>query len=486
MVDQELRQAANDLRAELQHVTPPPFRPKSELGGRVLLVAATAAVFAIALALFTGASEQVEPADPDPEPEQIDNEEDQNPDQNNGQEELDPDLNPELETVEAGPAVTDTQHRAASQLDRPEAGLFSLEPEFETIIAGVTDVIAGGIATPIPGGAPSWNSDGSLLVLYETGELEAAHVLYDGVSFERLGPLPISPADIEEIYWDPVQANAIYFAQGDQLTRHVVNRGQPEGGVNEVVQTFDGCSLSTPLSQKPISANGQQIGLRCETDDGAEWIGLDLGTGQATRTAATGPDAPQPTASGDRFTVTDDAGTVTVLDSTLTPTGVTFQIDTSLSLVLQTTDGRDLLVTTNFNLDEDQTGSVVGYDLDTGEIIPAVGEATGFPFPPGGGTNLTASWQAPGLVVASIAGIGDPSQQDTLDGELLLVDFNQPEPLAYRLGHHRSHENSEFDSYRSTAWTAIDPATSRVLFSSHWGEDGVDTFVIDVSELRDP
>ena len=144
------------------------------------------------------------------------------------------------------------------------------------------------------------------------------------------------------------------------------------------------------------------------------------------------------------------------------------------------------MVTTNFNLDEDQTGSVVGYDLDTGEIIPAVGEATGFPFPPGGGTNLTASWQAPGLVVASIAGIGDPSQQDTLDGELLLVDFNQPEPLAYRLGHHRSHENSEFDSYRSTAWTAIDPTTSRVLFSSHWGEDGVDTFVIDVSELRDP
>ena len=91
------------------------------------------------------------------------------------------------------------------------------------------------------------------------------------------------------------------------------------------------------------------------------------------------------------------------------------------------------------------------------------------------------------MVTVSISGVQNPADQDTLDGELLLVDFNTGNvPTVYRLGHHRSsYEGGSFDQYRSTAWTALSPDGSQMLFASHWGEDTVDTFVIDIANLRD-
>ena len=175
-----------------------------------------------------------------------------------------------------------------------------------------------------------------------------------------------------------------------------------------------------------------------------------------------------------------------VLDATLQPTGVSFESEASNLLVIRTDDGRDLAVTTVFSLEDEKIGSVIGFDLSTGATVPAVGLATGFPYPPAG-TTMSTSPAIDGLVAVSIAGVQTTADQETLDGELLLVDFNTTAPTVYRLGHHRSaYEGTDFDRYRSTPWTALSPDGSRVLFASHWGGSAVDTFVIDITNLRNP
>lgn len=483
MIEEELRRAAAELRDELQAVTPPPFKPRPQLGGRVLLVAATAAVVVIGFTLFASVDDgqDNDPADtptPDVNVSDADSDPDGEQDQNDVQ----------SERPVPGPAITDITHRPATDMERPGQGRYVLEPEFATIIAGVTAGESGAVITPIPNGAPSWNADGSLVVLYETGTLAGIHAIYDGTNFERIGALPFEPLDIEQLHWDPSRPNRLYFVEGNVLQAFDIESVNPLAGTQTAIALPEPCTgeLSTQLAHKPISADGQMMGLTCEGADSIDWIALNLETGETSRAAATGRQAPIPTADGDRFVVASEEGLISVLDATLQPTGISFQAETSEFYVIRTDDGRDIAVTTIFSLDDELVGAVIGFDLATGDAIPAVGLATDYPYPPSG-VALSTSIAADGMVTVSIFGVANPSGQDTLDGELLLVDFNTGNtPTVYRLGHHRSpDEDGTFDRYRSTAWTALSPDGSQMLFASHWGEDTVDTFVIDIANLRD-
>lgn len=484
MIDEELRRAAADLREELSQVEPPPFRPKTQLAGRVMLVAATVAVFAIGMAIFVEGIDR--DSDPIGEPDPVVIEDRRgDPDLSAPDNPEDDDSGIEATEPEPGPAVTDLIHRPATEMARPAPGRFELEPEFGTVIAAVTSAPAAGMVVPTPEGAPSWNADGSLLALYETGSLTPQHVLYDGGTFERIGELPITPLDIEQLFWDPSSPTRLFFTSGSTVRAFDLDAEGSAAGRETVIATVDGCDeLSAFRSQRPISSDSGWMGLICTTADGSDWVIVDLATGAPTRTPALGSMAPLPIADGSRFVVITDDGVASVVDTAFESAGPDFRIETNQLTIVRTEAGRDLLVTTIFDEPQDEIGSVIGYDLADGTAVPAIDQASGYPYPPSG-TNISTALGANGLLVASIRGAQDPDDRDTLDGEILLVDFNQPDPTVYRLGHHRSEfEGAAFDGYRSTPWVAIDPSGTRVLFSSHWGGDRVDTFVIDIEELR--
>ena len=256
MLDEELRRAASDLRDELQHVTPPPFKPRPQLGGRVLLVAATVAVFVIGFALVTriDTGQDADPAET-PVPDSVVTDPDPNSDSDSDGDDV-------QTAPEPGPAITDVIHRPTTDMARPQPGRFVLEPEFATIVAAVTAEDDGAVVTPIPDGAPSWNSDGSLLVLYETGALSPGHTLYDGQSFARIGMLPFEPLGIEQLHWDPVRPNRLYFVEGTVLQSFDIeslnaDSLDPVPGTQTAITEPDLCQskLSTALAHKPISAS---------------------------------------------------------------------------------------------------------------------------------------------------------------------------------------------------------------------------------------
>lgn len=369
-----------------------------------------------------------------------------------------------------------------------------MEPEFGSVISAVSAAPSGGTVNPIPQGVSSWNADGSLIVLYESGTLNGEHVLYDGRTFARIGPLPLRPRDIEEVFWDPQRPDRIYYTAENRLLTFdfdpAVRAGGTIVGTETIVHEFAECDdVGAPRSAKPISTNGEMIGLVCldpATGEAVQWLALDLAAGDEWRATAEGGSTPLPFPDGSRFVVVSGDGLVRVLDRELQPTELSFSIDADPSqwVTVGTGDGRTLFVTIVFDKPGDLIGTVVGFNLETGLGQVAVGPSTGFPYPPTG-TRLSASTAANGLVAVSVAGESVAAEQDTLDGELLLIDFNQRTPVSYRLGHHRSGEGGGgFDTYWSASKISIDPNGDQLLFSSHFGQDRVDTFVIDVSTLR--
>lgn len=483
MIDDELHRAARDLRRQVDTLVPPPIQPQRQFGGRLLLVAASIAVFAAGGLLvanrFGGSSGETDgsPADGITD----------------GVSSTMIDDDDRVEPVERPVAlplpdllIGDGEHRPATPLARPRLGTPSIEPEFSTSIIGVTEAEAGEVVVPVPGGAPSWNADGSLLVLYEQTEGWTGHALYDGRTFQRLRGLDLDPADVEELYWDPGDADRLFHvSEGDfgvDGSTHALMAYSVNAASSTPVHHFAGCDdVHSKGVARPISDDGRRLGFLCRSGDGLELVAVDLGTdSQIRQPATTGDVGPVPTPAGDGYVVLSESGVLKLLDLELQPTGRSFTVGTNLFLLTATEDGRQLFVTTVYDEPADAIGSVVAFDLATDRATVVVGQQSGFPYPPSG-TRLATSAGGNGLVAVAMIGRTETAGQDTLDGEILVVDLNRPEPTMGRLGHHRAAlVNRDIETYFAAPSPAIDPAGRRVLFSSDWGEDRVDTFMIDL------
>lgn len=482
MLEDELQEAAVDVRAKMDKVDVPVL-PVNDLqsrgapGSRLVLIAASLLVFIGGGLLISNRLTNNEPSPTTPVTEAPDPTE---------VERVDEIPDPRTVVPVPGPReglVTDSVHRMASELPRPIPGSGSVvEPQFGTPISAVGSraAVSGESVLVVPGGTAAWNADGTRLILYERTEQSSGHALYDGVTLERIRSLDLNPPDIEELYWDPADPNNLYFisAETQALTSYDVADDRLT-----TVHSFDGCeSVRSRFVARPISNDGTRFGFLCETTTGSSFVAYDLNTGAEVRgSAADGDIGPIPMPLGDGYVIASDDGVVTVLDRNLAPTGLTIAADTNAFLLTSTVDGRDLYVTTMYNGDPEVLGTVVAFDLADGSAIVGPGQSTGFPYPPAG-TRLAAPAVDNGLVVATVVGVTDVSEQDTLDGEILVVDFNSDEPITYRLGRHRSTTaGGQIDAYWSSPWSAIDPPGGRVLFSSDWGQDRVSPFVVEVT-----
>ncbi len=438
-----LEEAADDVRNALAQKPVPAFQPKAANGHRLTLVAATFLLFAAGITFFVvhGGESQNDSA---------------------------------AETMQEDPKVhtplrgsSGTEPVPVSQMDRPQIGAALTEPDFQTRIEALTDTPSQQAMLPLQV-RPAWNSDGSYLLFYQTGGDDIGHVLYETATASTT-PLPINPVDIEEVYWDPTEATLLYYVEDTTLVRYDVSTAQ-----KKVLHRFGDCESVSGVGSLRLSSS-RMLGQLCEHSDGDKLIAYDIATGEEVRADAVGDEAPQPTPTSGRFVARDAANVVSVLDETLQSTGVRFAIGNDPYVVVETTKG-DVLATVMFS-DDDLVGSLVTFNLDTGEPTVVVGEATGYPYPPAG-TQLMVSVANNALVTFATATVAN-GEPVALEGELVLVDLDAQDMSVQRLAHHRSDAaKTQIKAVWSTVYPALHPDGNAIAFASDWGQDRVDTFLL--------
>jgi hypothetical protein len=305
------------------------------------------------------------------------------------------------------------------------------------------------------------------LILYEVG---AGHRLYDGHTYEFIRNLNIDPPDLEQVYWHPADPDVLYYADGNELIQYSVS---DDNGTS--VHTFSWCSqVSGGDDPMYIAWDGNSIGFRCEDTGEAFVYHLDTDSESAR---VDGADlGPQVGPSGNTVYLEGDIydGNMTFLR--------TLDLDNPYdhASLGQLDNGHDTLNIVGYDPGPDGSGvgTLVVFDLTTGDDLVVVGQDTGYPYPPSGTHISAVAHHAPGWVAVSVVG-NALDGQDVLDNELLLADTNTG--TVCRVGHHRSHGGDGPQGYWAEPHAAISPSGTRVVFGSDWGGgDTVDAYVVEL------
>jgi hypothetical protein len=381
--------------------------------------------------------------------------------------------------------VRDKDARPMSALAKPAVGATIVDPEFGTSIRRITAVSTSegenAVIKPMYGTVQAWNADESFLILWHRGR---GHELYDGRNYRFLRALDfVSPTDIEQVLWDPVDPDVLYYPSKynaiPNLMRYRVSTGR-----SEVLVRFDFCPVdwgqSLSLGADPMYTSwgpeSKVIGLMC----GEEKFLYDVATGKViVRTRAPGLVAPQPGPSG-RYAYwwgkIYDRAFRTVHDLNLANPGE------HASLGRSAASGHDLFLSVIFDpppggSDEADVGSLVRFDMQTGERRVIIGYATGYPYPPSGTHVSAIAHRRPGW--AAVSSIGDPRGRDLLHNELVLANVDTGEVC--RVAHHRSWAGEGRWGYWAEPHVVISPSGTRLLFGSDWGNGAsVDSYVVEL------
>jgi hypothetical protein len=358
------------------------------------------------------------------------------------------------------------------------------DPAFGTTITRITDVSPSegenAIIKPAYSTIQAWNADESLLLLWHRGK---GHELYDGQTYQFVRTLPLeSPADIEQVVWDPWDPDVIYYPSNydalPRLMRYRVSTNTNALWVDfsDICQPGDwgqllgmGSDPSGPSQQIYCSRN---LGLRC----GTTLINVEL----ASKT----------------YTYRTKIGTTLAL--MIAPmgqvgyiAGYAFDVLVNplrwLSLSNPYDHGSVGASMTALNAfysvvfeESSSTGpaTLVRTNLDTGAQKVIIGQANGWPYPPGG-THLSAVTKYMGWVAGSA--VGDPSAVGTVPLHQEIFLANADTGRVCRLAHHRSLAGEGPWGYWAEPHVVISPSGSRILFGSDWGGGPtVNTYVIDL------
>jgi hypothetical protein len=489
-VDLTLRDATSQLRGQLADVEPPPFRPRSS-GQPRLLVAAAALVVLIGGAMFLSlrgdGDDGLQTADDPPTSELLpDSSDATSPTTDSPNTVVVPGTSlvdqpmrplPEVPILDFSNLVTGIEGRQIQGLPRPQVGETVVDPAFGTSITRVTDAQQGWSISPQV--SSPWNADETLLLLFQRDAEGSRHVLIDTNTLATVAELDINPSDIEQIFWSTIDASVFYYFENASLMSFDVDTMTATA-----VHTFEGCDRvgtgSTPVSP---SADGLTFGVLCEQGDNRFHIAFRLDTRDEQRTSTTSTAAPVPTMSGRNFVVMQPTGQATVLTAELQPTGIVLPIANDGEAgfeVAVDNEGNDVVIATSFDIEP--FGTIVIYDVATGETRTAIGEANGYPYPPPGN-----HIGRPGNRRSSLAVVGIERRSAepgaVLAGEVVLVDLSTSSTGdVRRLAHHRSEGvYSDDDGYWANPFAAMSPTGSKVVFSSDWGSDSVNTYLIDLT-----
>ncbi len=386
--------------------------------------------------------------------------------------------------VPLGSLVSDRVPRAVTPVEMVAPGDTFTEPDFGTSIRRITSSEPGSVTAPASSTSQVFNADGTLLLLYRTGVESPGHVVVDVATGEVVDTPDLSAAtDIEDIAWDATDPTLLHYL--DPTTASIVDlelQGVP------IVRPVDEDCARADFGGTVGAGAGRSSTLTvvCRDGDAVDWVAIDTGSSRelarrpAIPTADGSVDAPSTMASGRGFVLLDDASIV-VLDTALAPTGIVVDIDVSAATLALDSEGRDVLVATVFDdLDGDVTGTAVEVDLGTGTQRVITGESTGYPYPPTGTTMGVVG--GPDSTLVAIATSPGSARPALLEDEILLVDVATD--TTFRLAHHRMIDADEFGNW-STPYVAVSPDGTTVAFSSNFGGDAVDTYLISIPDVSE-
>jgi hypothetical protein len=378
--------------------------------------------------------------------------------------------------------VTDKKVRPVPEMPRPALLTPVVDPAFGARIIRITDAGERTVIKPVYSTIQAWNADESLLLLWHR---QNGHQLYDGRTYSYLRDLRLeSPTDIEQVYWDPVDPDTLYYPS-NYNARPRLMRYRVSAKKSEQVRDFRGDPTNCPESWEALLSTG---GDPMDMSWGPERV-IGLVCGETKFLYSIAEDkvlstmkAPEPLAPAVTFDGALSCFAGRVLDSRLR---VVRELDLA-NVWEHASLGRGAAgpLYGAVDFDGSPAGTLVVHEVATGRKRPIIARSNGWPYPPSG-THVSGAARSgpPGWFAVSV--VGNPFETCLLCQELLLA--NADTGTVCRVAHHRSFAGEGRWGYFSEPHVVLSPNGTRLLFASDWGNGtSVDTYVVELPAYARP
>ena len=356
-----------------------------------------------------------------------------------------------------------------------------VDPSFGTTIRRISNAADGTFIVPVYSTIQAWNTDESLMILYD-GSV-GTHQLLDGTDYTFIRYLDdISPDDLEQLFWDHEDPDVLFYLESgsdDFISYNIISQVKTIlANLDEVTTSCTG-SISLGNDVQMMSWNSDIISFRCN-NDAAYYYRISTGEVTAFNITDIAYTAPMPGPSGELFYHRNN---VYDMDGNLLHN--LNENSTEHSCMGKMSNGNDAHFAIAFAQGPEGgcLGDIIAHDIVTGECTPLISQEQGYDYPQSG-THISAvshNNTDGGWLAASMMGY-DRDGQELLDQELVIVKADGDNPIVCRIGHHRSDED-QFD-YWGEPHATISPSGTRVLFASDWSgaEDGnsVDSYIVEL------
>jgi len=375
--------------------------------------------------------------------------------------------------------VTDKIDHPMTALAKPANGSVAIDPEFGTSIRRITAASSGSVIKPMYSTIQAWNADESYLILYHTKGNNNGHHLYNGKTYKYIRKLPISPADLEQVFWHTTDPDIVMYIDNSNtptlISYHISTN------VKNSTHVFNGCNnVSSGGDPMFTSWDSDVLGLLCSSNTGKSRFSYQISTNtEGTKISTTGSAAPQPSPSGNLFFYAGNkrSDVVDFNGSLIRTLDLASPFDhASLGMLA---DGTDMFYGVDFGGAANcKSGALVAHNMTNGSCRVIIGQSTGYVYPPSG-THISAlSHKNPGWVAVSM--VGKVDGLTLLNNEIVLVNSNANGSIC-RIAHHRSWGGGGPQGYWAEPHVVISPSASRVLFGSDWGgSNTVDSYVVEL------
>ncbi len=379
-----------------------------------------------------------------------------------------------------GLIINDMSLHPMQAIDKPSYLNTITDPSFGTTIRRITNAAQGEVIVPMYSTVQAWNSDESMMILYN--QSKGSHELLDGKNYQFLRYLnDVSPADLEQIFWDFNDPDIFYYPENSttDFIRYTVSTQEKETLVNikDVSNCSGGISMGNDIQM--MSWDSDVFTFRCNNEAAyayristGELTPFDIDNIGFTATSV----APSGNVYYHRSSIYNSQGnSLAELNES----------STEHSCIGQLSNGNDAHFAIAFAQGPQGgcIGDIIAHDLTTGMCYPIISQSQGYDYPQSG-THISALAHKNtegGWVAASMVGY-DQDGQELLDQELVIVKAEEGNIKVCRIGHHRSDED-QYD-YWGEPHAVISPTGTRVLFASDWSgaEDGlsVDSYVVEL------
>jgi len=416
------------------------------------------------------------PVDPDPQP-APDPEQNQEPDDSEVETTEDPETEPPPESEPEPEPALDAQPEPEPATRDDTAPEPPSEPGPDTgngegtspapsgpsggppLVGRLSAAGAGDFYVPSPL-VQAWSTDESKVILYRTGAASPGHVIVDTTSGNVITTVDLSPPDIEQVYWNPVNANEVIALEGSALVAFDITSFQ-----RRIIREFPGCPNADAGVPSQPSLAGVLVFI-CDDGSVRSIVSFDIANDVAIRTpVSSGQKTALISPTGQWVVSSTEAGPLAVYDSALVVQDYELDRDGNVFAFVTTPDGAEHAAGPLFAV---PSGSIVLSPLDGSPPQVIVGPDRGDEYPPGGnqiaavGSRIVFSTRGP--------------VEGELGGRLSFVDLAR---VGDELITSIRHDSTGSFDYWSNAFVSLSPSGNYAIYSTDFGTDRIDTWIVE-------